>query len=157
MAYVELNPIRAKMAEAPETSDFTSIKQRINAHNKTALEIEKGATEHDKSSLSLKEFLLESDYLRDQIPYHYREYLELIDWTGRAIRADKRGVIDDRPPPILARLGIEAEYWHTIMQPKGAHQFSRAVGCCNKLREYARKLNIKWIKGISISAKLFPT
>ena len=157
MAYVELNPIRAKMAETPETSNFTSIKQRIDAHNQTAEEIEKDVTDHEKYCLSLKEFLLESDTLRDQIPYYYREYLELIDWSGRVIRTDKRGAIDDHLPPILARLGIEAEYWHITMQPKGAHQFSRAVGCCVKLREYARKLNIKWIKGISISAKLFPT
>jgi hypothetical protein len=43
------------------------------------------------------------------------------------------------------------------MKPKGAHQFSRAMGCKDKLREHAKKLNILWIKGIGFSGKLFPT
>jgi hypothetical protein len=29
MSYVALNPVRARMAETPEESDFTSIQQRI--------------------------------------------------------------------------------------------------------------------------------
>ncbi len=29
LAYVDLNPIRAQMAEAPETSDFTFVKERV--------------------------------------------------------------------------------------------------------------------------------
>jgi len=61
----------------------------------------------------------------------YREYSELVDWSGRAIREDKRGAIDSDLLPILSRLGIEGEEWDKAKQPKGVHQFSRAMGKCD--------------------------
>ncbi|MEM5530508.1 transposase, partial [Gammaproteobacteria bacterium AS21] len=111
----------------------------------------------DQPVLALKEFLTQGDHLKNQIPYHYLEYLELVDYSGRVIREGKRGAMDDRLPPILIRLGIDETQWHKAMQPKGAHQFSRAMGCCESLRAYANKLSIRWIKGMTLSGKLFPS
>ena len=157
MAYVELNPIRAKMAEMPETSEFTSIKQRIDEDHRVKERLPKKGMQGSGKNLFLKEFVAEGSPLTDEIPYLYREYSELVDWSGRAIRANKHGAIDSRLPPILVRLGIDEEEWHKAMQPKGAHQFSRAMGKCDAMRAHAKRLSIKWIKGIGISIRLFPT
>ena len=43
--------------------------------------------------------------------YYYREYFELVDWIGRAVKTDKRGAIDTQLPPILTRLGIDRAHW----------------------------------------------
>jgi hypothetical protein len=64
----------------------------------------------------------------DEIPYLYREYLELVDWSGHAIREDKRNAIDSCLPPLFIPLGIDDQEWHEAIQPKIAHQFSLAVG-----------------------------
>ncbi len=156
MAYVELNPIRAKMASSPETSDFTSIKQRIEESDDSNFseEVEQGAAEI--SSIALKAFIIENEVLKDQIPYHLKDYFHLVDWSGRAIIEGKRGCIDDQLPPILQRLGIDAEYWCDAMQPKGSRYFSRAIGCRARLQEYAKKLEVGWIKGIGLCTRLFP-
>jgi REP element-mobilizing transposase RayT len=156
MAYVELNPIRAKMAETPESSEFTSIKQRIDEACMVREHESKKVKAISRNNLLLKEFVIEGCPLTNEIPYLYREYLELVDWSGRIIREDKRGSIDNDFPSILVRLGIDGEQWHRAMQPKGAHQFSRAMGKRDAMREHAKRLAIKWIKGVRISIKLFP-
>ncbi|MEH6443725.1 MAG: hypothetical protein V7784_07500 [Oceanospirillaceae bacterium] len=157
MAYVELNPIRAKMASALENSDFTSIKQRIEEEIKVRKDslVKRKAEESPK--ILLKSFIAENEVLNDQIPYCIEEYLYLVDWSGRAIREDKAGNVNDRLPSILHRLGIDTEYWCEAMQPKGSRHFSRAVGCRHHLQAYANKLEIGWIKGIGLCTKLFPS
>ncbi len=94
--------------------------------------------------------------LNGKIPYHMKEYLYLVDWSGRAIREDKRGAIDDQLPPILQRLGIDADYWCETMKPKGGRHFSRAIGCQRNLKEYAKELEIGWVNGMRMCCELFP-
>ena len=36
---------------------------------------------------------------------------ELLDWTGRQIRSDKRGAMPQNLEPLFERLGISTELW----------------------------------------------
>ena len=45
------------------------------------------------------------------LPFELKSYLELVELTGRCMRADKRGYIEQRSLPILERLKIAPENW----------------------------------------------
>lgn len=111
MAYVDLNPIRAAMADTPESSDHTSIKLRIDYWKNRA-----DQTVADSNlTLQPKSLLPFAGNLRQPIPrgliFNLIDYIELVDWTGRIIRDNKRGAIPESAPPILQRLNISTEHW----------------------------------------------
>ncbi len=56
-----------------------------------------------------------------------RDYLELVDWTGRIVREDKRGQIDSSLPPILRRLSLDRGSW-LILTTQFERQFGQWVG-----------------------------
>jgi REP element-mobilizing transposase RayT len=101
MAYVDLNPIRAGIATTPETSEFTSIDERIRELAKA--EADSSPPSEANSKVNLLAF---SDAAgtneQPTIPFRLVDYLQLVDWTGRAIRQDKRGAIEPGLPSILA-------------------------------------------------------
>ncbi len=134
MAYVDLNPIRAGLSETLEGSDYTSIQECIEAYVQThegrsemdenpslppesthmvstvsSAELENG--ESAVAAASLVEFTGTTGETESGLPFHFSDNLELVDWTGRAIRADKRGFIPEDVPPILTRLGVDAHNW----------------------------------------------
>jgi len=117
MAYVDLNPVRAGMASQPETSNHTSIRERIRSEFKLDDAIEGQVSNGDLLNFRtpLKPLLsFESDLINDVqtgIPFSFQDYLKLVDWTGRMIRSDKRGYIDSELPPLLTRLQITADQW----------------------------------------------
>jgi hypothetical protein len=91
MTYVDLNPIRAKIANTPETSDITSIQERIHAFSQATGNTNDAATHMAHlSDFGGGESLSRSD---NSIPFRLDNYIALVDWTGRAIRDDKRGFI----------------------------------------------------------------
>ena len=138
MAYVDLNPIRAGLAQTPETSEYTSVQERIANPN--------------PSSLSLFQDQSEAD---SNIPFRLQDYLTLVDWSGRAIRADKPGYIPPHAPPILERLGMERSA--TLDYVRRRHDCStNALGPVSRVRAMARTAGLKFIKGIRFSQLLCP-
>ena len=124
MAYVDLNPIRARLARTPEESDYTSIKARLLGDNRRNALTEAVSRMLEKSELHhfdtpIRPLMGFSDTADidgdpstvDTLPMGELEYLRLVDSTGRMVTANKRGHIDPSIEPILKRLGLSAEQW----------------------------------------------
>ena len=136
MTYVDLNPIRAAMARTPEQSEYTSIRERIIDAHDTPL-------------------LPSADQAEDGIPFKLKDYLELVDWAGRAITENKRGYIPSGMPPILARLGMQAT---PVLEYLAKHEkhTSAALGPVSMLRAFAKSVGRRFVKGQSLGKQLCP-
>ena len=87
------------------------------------------------------------------IPTSLSDYVQLVDWSGRAVRRDKRGAIDEHAP-ILERLNIDPDVWQQAMRIRG-NVFGRAPGKLDRLRLHAHALGQSRIKGLICAERLF--
>lgn len=146
MSYVDLNPIRAQMANTPEESDYTSIQSRI-----------KSDQTHQKHTrpVRLQHFIgNERQVQAEGIPFSLHDYLQLVDYSGRAILENKRGAIPSHLSPILSRLGINQDNWLDNVS-QFEQRFNLVVGTIERLKEVASQLKQKWIKGASSAKQLY--
>ena len=163
MAYVDLNPIRAKMTCTPETSDFTSVQQRIaeiiqQPEQTCPGELHVKPTAH----CPLLKFIGWVDS-NAGIPFRLVDYIELVDWSGRIMRADKSGSIPGEIPSILLRLGIDDSEYLKHVSPKSASQpdarnatgFYSAIGSAQSLKQAADHFGKKFIKGMSKAQRMY--
>ncbi len=131
MAYVDLNPIRANMAQTPEESDYTSIQERIT--NKQTKLKPFGASQCNSNKY--------------EIPFALDDYLSLVETTGRAIINEHKGYIPEELPDILQRLGLNNDTW--LNQIKYFDKwYYKAIGTVDNLKKYCKNLKQKYIKGL---------
>ena len=156
-AYVDLNPVRAAIAETPEQSDYTSVQDRIVSAK--ALSKAKSKTARQKRQLcqSLRDRFLSPVFLNERskpgpmvskldsrasdkgfLPYKLGDYLAFVDWTGRELVRGKKGRIPDRCQPILERIGLNREVWCELVRNFGK-LFGRVAGKPDSLEQQRRQ------------------
>ena len=110
MTFVDLNPVRAGMADTPEASSYTNLRERLQTEFDVpqAIDDQTACSDLLDFRTTLKPLLLFENSLPNEpqigVQFNVEQYLTLVDWTGRTIRGEKRGHIDSALPPILSRL-----------------------------------------------------
>jgi hypothetical protein len=163
LAYVDLNPIRAGIAETPESSDYTSIQERITGVVGSAgLLGEEGARQEDevaKSAQSEAPVMAElmpfdatgsSDWA---IPFDFQDYLELVEWSGRLLHPGKRGRICSQTPAVLERLGLHPESYirHAGRLLK---RYGSAVGRPDSLVAASQRRQCRYLRGLRVAREM---
>ena len=161
MVYVDLNPIRAGVAISPETSEFTSIQERIQKVAKHLKMSTKQKVEHAcdnaKQPKSLMAFANGKNQRQENKPtidFRLSEYLALVDSTGRNIREDKRGAIPEDLAPILSRIYLNPRTWLNMVKDL-QNSFSYAVGSETALMQFSKGYCSFSPKGISRAKRCY--
>lgn len=152
MAYVDLNPIRAAMAETPEASDYTSVQDRCAARqeHRAALRVPalSAAAPTPESGLWIASIVRATIDQPDGCAFTAAitldDYLTLVDETGRIVRGDKRGAIPANLAPILDRLRIDLDAWVSLMRSGGHFGLGSFGALASRAREALRR-GAKWI------------
>jgi len=166
--YVDLNPIRATVATTPEDSRFTSAYERIQARDQRARRAQRQGDapepllgdrwlcpvelQDEERSLASISQPRASD--RGFLPMKLDEYLRLLDWTGREVRADKRGAIPAELAPLLERLQVSTTCWVDLVTGFG-RWFRRAVGRPLNMAAECERRGRNWLQGISRARQVF--
>jgi REP element-mobilizing transposase RayT len=126
MAYVELNPLRAGLAERIEDSPHTSIQRRIEGARSQPPRDSGGRRDAFLAELTLGRADASSDQPsgdngsrcsnRGVLPMSLESYLELLDWTARHVAPGKAGITPKKTPPVLQRIGLEPENWIELVE-----------------------------------------
>ncbi|MEO8000867.1 MAG: hypothetical protein ABI644_03250 [Arenimonas sp.] len=134
MAYVDLNPIRAGMTKRLDHSRHTSVYKRLK-------DLKQRPSKLNEKMKPIAGTLVAF------LPIRLDDYIELVQWTGKQVRDDKRGAIPSNAPSVLKRFDSKPERWATRVKAIGSGYW-RVVGDAQDLIDLAQRLNQQWLKGI---------
>ena len=154
MVYVDLNPIRARICDRPERSAYTAVRERIRARQAWRLAQAMPPAARDAAANALtgpEHGLWIAPIAECHLPGQPAralgpdDYIHLVDATGRAVRADKRGAIPADLLPILERLDIQVDDWIAAMR-RGGRFIGAAIGHYAARAAEAARRGVRWIR-----------
>ena len=154
MAYVDLNPVRAKLASSLEGSEFTSIQERLFESARNKRHRRKQRSPEGLAPFSNQEGGCAGDGW--VIPQDFAGYVELLEWTGSALVPGKGGVLEGGcggVPELLERSGIGVSGWFASLGALGVGS-ATFLGSAQALEERAASLGRRWLRGVRLARQL---
>jgi len=139
MAYVDLNPIRAKMSKTLQDSAHTSIQKRV----------EKLTEEELKQSVKA----LAGEVKNRTMVLNLKDYIELVEWSAKSIAYPNKAKMPAHIQSTLSHLNLQPNNWLGQVQYYGTN-YGYFVGKLELLKQQAEKLKKKWLKGFKPIKKL---
>lgn len=184
MAYVDLNPIRSGISETLDSSDYTSIQERLitrakkvknRSYRQRRLLKRRGARHllagrASRKRSALKPLTEMSGIDEDRISFSQQSYFELLETTRKAL-----SLVDREPAKaihfleekqsVLQSVGIPIQTWINAVSHFHRH-YGIAVGTESSLINFHNrrikagvdlKYPHKWIRGVSFARLLYGT
>ncbi|MBV1876531.1 MAG: hypothetical protein KUG79_02700 [Pseudomonadales bacterium] len=128
MAYVDLNPVRANIAESLQDSDYTSIQHRLY-HQADTDQLSAINSSTQNAPLGVINVV---------------DYIELVTWIASR-HFEMKSNVNLSLPVWLENKHINPDHWfqdHISVIPL----WQRAIGSLKTLKDYAAKIGQRWIK-----------
>jgi len=145
MCYVDLNPVRAKIAETLAGSNHTAIKRRLEG----LASLEKNQTYLDEEITALN-----PSNQSQQLPMTLKNYIELVEWTGKHFLYPNKAALPANIAASLSPLNLQQTHWLKHIEDFEQH-YCHAVGSAEQLEAFAKKLNQQWLKGVVAARQMF--
>ena len=151
MAYVDLNPFRAKLASSLECSDYTSIQRRLDK-DKSSL-----PTSTLQGKLELFSFNQNGSAKVDDktrcLPFNFSDYLSLLEWTMAKIRKSPNSITKNN---LLKKQSFDDDIWLYSVQIFES-QFKTLVGGLISLKNACSFFHFKRMVGSNACKRLSET
>ena len=140
MAYVDLNPIRAGVAQSLPESDHTGIQSRLNRLS------------DDELHQSVK--AIAGSVKSRTMVIQLKDYIELVEWTGKSIAYPDKAKLPINLCTTLNHMNLKHDNWLNQVQGYGSH-YHRFVGSMERIKQKTEALKLKWLKGVKQIHQLY--